>query len=100
MRKTPPPPELFDKICFVIHWGCVEIRRLIQEGRHDQAFDLADTVEHIPCYLPSWRDEFLAIIVDSFQRYQDKYENKVFDYVGLLLKNSLAYQNDYGKWRG
>jgi hypothetical protein len=95
-----PPPELLDKICFVIHWGCVEIRRLLQDGRHQQAIDLADAVEHIPNYVPSWKDEYLPIIVDSFRRYQDKYGNKVFDYVGLLLKDSITYQAEYGRWRG
>jgi hypothetical protein len=74
---------------------------MIQEGRLDQARDLADAVEHIPSYLPSWKDEFLPIIVDSLQRYQDKYNNKVFDYVALLLMDPVTYQAEYyGRWRG
>ena len=100
MLKQPPPPELLDKICFAIHWACVKVRRLIHEGRHQQAADLADAVEHIPCYLPAWRDEFLAIVVDAFQRYQAAYGGEVFDYVGLLVRDFPSFQRDFGNWRG
>jgi hypothetical protein len=97
----PPPELLLDKICFVIHRACVEIRMMLQEGNLDQAMDLADAVEHVPCYLPCWNDEFFPIIVDSFRNYQNKYNNKVFDYVGLLLMDPETYQREFlGRWRG
>jgi hypothetical protein len=95
-----PPPELLDKLCFVIHRSCVEIRQFVGEGRHDQAVDLADAIEHVPGYLPSWKDEFLIIIIDSFQRYMKKYENISFNYVDVLLSNSDAFHHNYGRWRG
>ncbi len=96
---APPPAELLDKLSFVIHWSCVEIRQFIREGRFEQAVDLADIAEHVPGFLPSWKEEYLAIVIDSFQRYQAKYGNKVFDYVGYLSMDKASYQNHYGKWR-
>jgi len=96
-----PPDLLLDKICLVIHRACVEIRTMLQEGKLDQATDLADAVEHVPCYLPCWKDEFFPIIVDSFKNYQNKYNNKVFDYVGILLMDPETYQREFfGRWRG
>ncbi|VTR99581.1 hypothetical protein [Tuwongella immobilis] len=95
-----PPAELLEKICFLIHRGCVEIRQFIGEGRPEQAFALADAIEHIPGYLPSWKDEYLAIIADSFQRYQAKYHNKAFDYYGILLSDASTFQHELGRWRG
>jgi len=74
---------LLDKLCFILHWGCVEIRSFLESSRVQQAIDLADVVEHIPGYIPSWSDEFLGIIADSFQRYRAKDEDKTFNYLAI-----------------
>jgi len=67
------------------YWVLVEMRILGREGKAEQVKDLAEASHNVP--MTMWRDDFSVIFHrQAFQRYQDKYGVRPFDYVAELDK--------------
>lgn len=70
--KTPNADILL-RILYVLHEGLSDLRYLARDGKHEQASDLADTLENIPGFLANWKDEHIEQIEKQLRSYQSKY---------------------------
>ena len=71
-------------LCKILFNALLEIRKLGNEGKAEQAADVADAFHNLPAYL--WSDKFSLNVFRSFlEEYQRKYlEAGCFDYVKML----------------
>lgn len=84
-----------EKLLVILHTACSEIRKLIQAGEQQRAYDLADTVEFIPELMLHWQPEYCEAIRDSLHCYAAKYSGSGFDYLALLEMNEAAFAGSY-----
>ena len=76
--------ELQRRLLFIIHRGLVEARLLAQAKKHEQLFELTDTLEPVPGYMDNWDERHLELIRFNLQKYRDKYPSPSFDYFRYL----------------
>jgi hypothetical protein len=95
---NPVPGVLFRKLCYVLHRGFLESRKLARQGQDQQLFDLADAFEQIPGFFPDWSEECLHLVRSNLQTYQGKYAGKAFDYVGILDMDDRAFMDVLSRW--
>jgi hypothetical protein len=88
----------FRKLCFLLHWGFVESRKLAQRSRTEQHYDLADAFEQIPGFLPEWNEENLDLIRSNLRTYQEKYGSLAFDYLAILEMNDDQFMEVLSSW--
>jgi hypothetical protein len=92
------PDVLLRKLCYILHRGFVESRRLAQQGQDQQLFDLADAFEPIPGFFPDWNEECLDMVRSNLRTYQGQYGEKAFDYLGILNMNDEAFMGVLSRW--
>lgn len=69
-----PPADLLHRILFVLHEGLSDLRYMARDGKTQQAYDLADTLENIPGFLVNWEETNLQQIKKQLELYQRKYK--------------------------
>ena len=72
------------QLCKILFNALLEIRGLGNEGKAEQAADVADAFHNLPVYL--WSDQFSLSIFRSFlEEYQQKYQEVgCYNYVKML----------------
>ena len=72
------------ELCKLLFNALLEIRGLGNEGKAEQAADVADAFHNLPVYL--WSDQFSLSIFRSFlEEYQQKYQEVgCYNYVKML----------------
>ncbi len=86
------------KVCYVMHRGFVESRKLAQQAQDQQLFDLADAFEQIPGFVPDLNEECLDQIRSNLGLYQKKYGSKAFDYLGILNMADHLFMEVLSRW--
>jgi hypothetical protein len=84
-----------DKLLVILHRACSEVRKFIQIGASQRAYDLADAVEFIPELMLHWRPEYCESVRDALRSYQAKYSGSGFDYLSLLDMDEVALASCY-----
>jgi hypothetical protein len=84
-----------DKLLVILHTACSEIRRFVQIGALQRAYDLADAVEFIPERMLHWSPECCESIRGALGTYQAKYSGSGFDYLSLLNMSDAAFAACY-----
>jgi hypothetical protein len=95
---NPASDVLVRKLCYILHRGFVESRRLAQQAQDQQLFDLADAFEQIPGFVPDWNDQCLDQVRSNLRIYQGKYGPKAFDYLGILDMDDQAFMDVLSRW--
>ncbi|HEY7183974.1 MAG TPA: hypothetical protein VIC84_21255 [Blastocatellia bacterium] len=72
------------ELCKILFNALLEIRGLGNEGKAEQAADVADAFHNLPVYL--WSDKFsLSLFRRFLEEYQQKYEKvECYNYVKML----------------
>ena len=81
------------ELCKILFKALLEIRKLGNEGKVEQAADVADAFHNLPIYL--WSDKFSLSFFRSFlEEYQQKYQEAgCFNYVKMLDEVTEACAN-------
>jgi hypothetical protein len=76
--------EQREKLCNMLFFALLEIRGLGNNGKTQQAADLADAFHNLPVYL--WTEDFsFAVFREFLQAYQQRYaETGCYDYLTML----------------
>ena len=72
-KEKTPPHDVLHRVLFVLHRGLADVRYLARDGKSEQAYELADTLENIPGLLVNWKGHHLTQIKKQLQAYQTKY---------------------------
>jgi hypothetical protein len=94
----PQSNVLFRKLCYLLHRGLVESRKLSQQGKSEQVFDLADAFEQVPGLITDWQEEHLGLIRSNLRTYQGKYGPLAFDYLGILEMDDEHFMEVFARW--
>ena len=79
------PSDILQRLLFILHRGLSDLRYIARDGKTEQAYDLADTLENIPGYMVNWESSYFEQIKNQLERYQTKYkEVGSQDYVKYL----------------
>lgn len=84
-----------EKLLLIVHMAFSEIRKLIQIGEHQRAYDLADAVEFIPELMLHWQPAHGETIRDALRCYAAKYSGSGFDYLALLEMSEADFAGCY-----
>jgi hypothetical protein len=84
---------MFQKLCFVLQRGFLEVRSLALANSREQLFDLADTLEELPGLLPEWSDEHLPLLRRLLERYEKKYQGRASEYLSILDMDDETFRN-------
>jgi hypothetical protein len=84
---------MFQKLCFVLHRGFLEVRSLALTNSREQLFDLADTLEELPGLLPAWSDEHLPLLRRLLERYEKKYQGRASEFLSILDMDDAMFRN-------
>lgn len=76
--------DIHKRLLYILHLGFVEARLLAMGQKHQQIFDLADTLEFLPRYVDECTSENLDVIRCVLKGYQEKYPESRFDYLARL----------------
>ena len=79
-----PTEQQRQMLCKMLFYALLEIRGLGNNGKAEQAADLADAFHNLPVYL--WSDDFsFRVFKDFLQEYQQRYPETVgYDYLAML----------------
>ena len=81
---------MLHRILFILHQGLSDVRYMARDGKAQQAFDLADTLENIPGFLANWEEQHLEQIRKQLERYQAKYKQAGWHDYAKYLTNEAA----------
>lgn len=66
------------QLAYILHMGCVEVRKLAQAAGHERLADLGDALELLPRYLDKeCSADDLEMIRAALQSYQDKHRSSL-----------------------
>ena len=86
------------KLHYLLHRALVDARNLALAKHHEKIADLADTFEILPSLMEQWEEGHLRLIRSLLQRYQSKYEGRVFDYLSILDMSDREFDEVYASW--
>lgn len=77
------------QLAYILHMGCVEVRKLAQAAGHERLADLGDALELLPRYLrQECTAEDLEMIAAVLKSYQEKHRSS-FNFPALLDECSV-----------
>lgn len=86
---------IHDKLLYIVHLVCSDIRRLSQTASSTQIYDMADAIEFVPQVLMNWRQEALSTIRSVLVNLQGKYPELGEKYTRIIDMDNEDFSNIY-----